>query len=157
MLAICIAISASAQQTKSISGLIIDEKSEPVIGASIVVPGTTLGTVTNIDGKFSIKGIPSGIKSVQISYIGYQTQKIDITSSTADLMIKLVPANAELEEVVVVGYGVQKKAHMTGAITSINTKEVADLNTSNMATALKVRLTGLVFQVVKVVRELPQL
>lgn len=135
-------VAAFAQQTKSVAGLILDEKSEPVIGASIIAPGTGIGSVTNIDGKFTLKGIPANTKEIQVSYIGYQTQKIDITK-TSDVIIKLTPTNAELDELVVVGYGVQKKAHMTGAIASISANDVADLNTSNMASSLKGQINGI--------------
>lgn len=142
VIAISISLATMAQQSKTISGVVLDEKSEPVIGASIVISGTSVGTVTNLDGKFTLKGITANSKTIQVSYIGYQPQKVDITKSS-ELLIKLSPSNAELEELVVVGYGVQKKAHMTGSIASISTNEVADLNTSNMATALKGQINGI--------------
>jgi len=141
LLVLCFLMPAMAQQTKTISGVVLDEKSEPVIGANLLVIGTKLGTVTNLDGKFTISNLPSGQKFIQVSYIGYQQQKIDITDKK-DLIINLQSSSANLDEVVVVGYGVQKKAHMTGSIVTLSAKEVTDLNTSNLATALKGQMNG---------------
>ena len=142
LLAICFSIPAMAQQSRIISGIVLDEKSEPVIGASIIVPGTKLGVITNLYGKFTIKDIPEGLKYIQVSYIGYQQQKIDITNKT-DLTINLETSNSDLNEVVVVGYATQKKAHMTGSIVTLAAKDVTDMNTTNMATALKGQINGI--------------
>lgn len=141
ILAVAISISANAQQTKSITGLVLDEKGEPVIGASVIVPGTTNGTITNIDGKFSLNGITAEQKTIQVSYIGYVKQVVNI-SGLSNVNIKLVASNAELEEVVVVGYGVQKKAHLTGSIGTLNPEEITDLNSTNLASSLSGKITG---------------
>jgi len=141
LLAICLLMPAMAQQTKTISGIVLDENSEPVIGASISVPGTKLGVVTNLYGKFTLINLPEGQKIIQVSYIGYEQQKVEITNKM-DLTIKLQSTNANLNEVVVVGYGSQKKAHMTGSIVTLSAKDVTDINTSNLATALKGQMNG---------------
>jgi len=141
LLVLCFLMPAMAQQTKTISGVVLDEKSEPVIGANIIVTGTKLGTVTNLDGKFTLNNIPAGQKNIQVSYIGYQQQNIEITDKKA-LIINLQTTSSDLNEVVVVGYGSQKKAHMTGSIVTLSAKEVTDINTTNFATALKGQMNG---------------
>ena len=135
-------ISAVAQQKRTITGLVVDERNEPVIGASITVPGTTNGTITNIDGKFSLTNIEQSVKLIQVTYIGYFPQKIDITGKD-NVSIKLVQSNTELQEVVSVGYATQKKAHLTGSIGTLDAKEITDLNTTNLASALRGKITGL--------------
>ena len=142
LLAIFIAIPAMAQQVKTISGTVLDENSEPVIGASITVPGTKIATITNMNGKFSFKDLVTGQKYIQVTYIGYQPQRIEIADKK-DLIVKLQSTNSDLNEVVVVGYGVQKKAHMTGAISTLSAKDVTDLSTTNLATALKGQMNGI--------------
>ena len=141
LLALCFLMPAMAQQAKTISGVVLDEKSEPVIGANILVIGTKLGVVTDLYGKFTLNNVPSGQKFIQVSYIGYQQQNIEITDKK-NLTINLQTSNSNLDEVVVVGYGTQKKAHMTGSIVTLSAKEVTDINTSNLATALKGQMNG---------------
>jgi TonB-linked SusC/RagA family outer membrane protein len=142
LLAVLLIMPAMAQQTKTISGIVLDEKSEPVIGASITVPGTTLGTITNLYGRFILNNLPAGQKYFQVSYIGYQQQKVEVADKK-ELTINLQTSNSELNEVVVVGYGVQKKAHMTGSIATLSAKDVTDINTTNLATALKGQINGI--------------
>ncbi len=142
LLAICFLMPVMAQQTKTISGTVLDERSEPVIGANIVISGTTVGTITDLNGKFTLSNFPAGEKYIQISYIGYKSQKIEVTNKK-DITINLEPANSELNEVVVVGYGTQKKAHLTGSIATIAATDVTDLNTTNMATAIKGQINGI--------------
>lgn len=98
---------AVSQQNKKISGTILDESGIPVIGANIVVKGTTNGTVTDADGKFTLDNIPEGAILV-VSYIGYLDQQIPVSGKSV-LNISLKEDTQKLDEVVVVGYGVQKK------------------------------------------------
>ncbi|MFT3752200.1 MAG: SusC/RagA family TonB-linked outer membrane protein [Paludibacter sp.] len=142
LLAFCLLMPVMSQQTTTISGIVLDEKSEPVIGASVNVPGTKLATVTNLYGKFILKDFPATQKTIQVSYIGYQSQKVAI-NGVKDITVKLEPSNSELNEVVVVGYGSQKKASLTGSITQVSAKDVADLSTTNLATALKGQINGI--------------
>ena len=142
LLAICFSMPAMAQQSRTISGLVLDEKSEPVIGASITLPGTTMGSITNTYGKFILKSVPVGQKYLKVSYIGYQHQQIEI-GDKKELTINLQSTNSDLNEVVVVGYGSQKRASMTGAISTLSAKDVADLSTTNLATALKGQMNGI--------------
>jgi TonB-linked SusC/RagA family outer membrane protein len=141
LLVTCLSASAIAQQSRTISGLVLDEKSEPVIGASIIVPGTTIGTVTNLEGKFKLINVSADKKTIQISYVGYISQKVDIEGKS-DVIVKMVQSNAELDEVVVVGYGVQKKAHMTGAISTVAPQDITDLSSTNLGSSLSGFVNG---------------
>ena len=108
----------AVMQTKTVKGTVLDENGEPLIGVSIVVKGTSTGTITDFDGKFSIN-LPGGSKELVVSYIGYKEQAI-IVSGNAPLNIKMVPDTQALDEVVVIGYGTVKKRDLTGAVASVN-------------------------------------
>ncbi|MCC8174190.1 MAG: carboxypeptidase-like regulatory domain-containing protein [Odoribacter sp.] len=99
-----------AQDKQLVSGTVLDEHNESIIGANIVVKGTTQGTTTDFDGKFEISINPGEV--LQVSFIGYKTQ--EISKPIQDMKIVLEPDNIGLEEVVVIGYGVQKKSDLTG-------------------------------------------
>ena len=110
-----------SDNTHVITGRVVDASTnEPVIGANIVVKGTTNGTATGADGRFTLQ---VGKKAtIDVSFIGYKTKSLDVSSAT-ELLIKLESDN-ELEEVVVVGAGSQKKISITGAVTSVAGKEL---------------------------------
>ena len=95
---------AAVQQTKKITGTVVDNTGEPVIGANVVVKGTTLGSITDMDGKFTIEDVPSN-GTLQISYIGYKSIEMPI-GSQSDFKITLQEDSEKLDDVVVVGYGV---------------------------------------------------
>ena len=101
-------------KVKKISGVIVDEKGEPVIGASIAVKGTSLGTITNVDGEYTLMGVPEKAEVV-ISFIGYKTRTFS-AGDKALANITLKEDSELLEEVVVVGYGVQKKSDVSTSI-----------------------------------------
>jgi len=130
-----------AQQTRIIKGIILDEKSEPVIGASISVQGTKIGAITDLEGKFILTNLPANQKDIQISYLGYKTQLVDITGKT-EISVSLVPSTSELDEVVVVGYGTQKKAHLTGSIATVKPSDITDLSVTSLSAALQGLMTG---------------
>lgn len=104
------------QQTKRITGRVMDPNSEPVIGANVVVDGTTIGTVTDVDGNFTLD-IPEGA-TLKISYIGYIEQNIPVGNKSVVSVILKEDSQA-LDEVVVVGFGTQKKLNLTGAVTAV--------------------------------------
>jgi hypothetical protein len=106
---------SGAYAQKTVTGIVMDERSEEIVGASVVVKGTTIGTISDISGKFSIRVPEKG--TLVISYIGYQTQEIPIGNET-NLQIRLKEDAEQLEEVVVVGYGTQRKETLTGAVTA---------------------------------------
>lgn len=128
---------ASAQQQKKVTlkGKVLDAKKEPVIGASVVIAGTTVGTVTDYDGNFSIPDV-SLPADVTCSYVGYETKKIRVTSA-APLNITLSENSELLDEVVVVGYGTQRKANLTGAVSSISGKDINNRPVISAANALQ--------------------
>jgi TonB-linked SusC/RagA family outer membrane protein len=126
-------------QTGTVTGVVTDENDEPVIGATILVVGTSRGTVTDINGRFSID-VPANAV-LQISYVGYVTQRIRVgTSST--LNVKLNVDETNLEEVVVVGYGTQRKATLTGAISAVKSEEIIATKNESVVNMLTGKLPG---------------
>ncbi|WP_373786952.1 SusC/RagA family TonB-linked outer membrane protein, partial [Bacteroides heparinolyticus] len=109
---------AAMSQSLSVTGSVTDKNNqEPIIGASVLVEGTTNGTITNADGEFTLSGVPSG-GTIVVSYIGYTTQRIAVNGKTR-LTIALAEDTEMLDEVVVVGYGVQKKVNLTGSVSAV--------------------------------------
>lgn len=138
LLCLCLSLQVMAQQ-KLIKGTVVDSKEEVVIGASVLEKGTSNGTITNIEGQFEIKASPNTV--LVISYIGYKTKEVSVGNRTS-LSIILEDDTEVLEEVVVVGYGTQKKSSLTGAVASVSAKEIAKQVTSNVASALQGRTPG---------------
>ena len=126
------------QATKKITGSVVDAQG-PVIGASVVEKGTTNGTVTDFDGNFSLTVKPGA--TIVISFIGYETQEIKVGNQD-NFQITMKDDNAVLEEVVVVGYGVQKKKLVTGATVQVKGEDIAKLNTTNALTAMQSSTPG---------------
>ncbi len=125
---------------KRVSGVITDTKGEPIIGANVAVKGTSNGTITDIDGKFDIE-VPANT-TLKISYIGYQPMEINIgNKSTID--IKLSEDTQALDEIVVVGYGTQKKSDVSGSVTTVSGEKLAKIPTANAETALQGMAPGL--------------
>ena len=110
---------AIEQQTETCKGIVKDAMGETIIGASVVVKGTTNGTITGIDGDFILNGVSKG-STLVISYVGYVTQEVRFDGQLINITLK--EDSQALEEVVVVGYGVQKKANLTGAVATVNAK-----------------------------------
>ena len=129
-------VSATAQN-QTVKGTVVDENGEPVIGASVVIAGKQgQGVITDLDGNYTIQA-PKGSK-VTISYIGYITQTV-----VPGGKVKLKEDSQNLEEVVVVGYGVQKKAHLTGAISTVPMDEIQDMSSGDVASSLSGLVNGL--------------
>ena len=127
------------QQAKKITGTVVDA-SGPVIGASVVEKGKSgNGVITDFDGKFSLSVSPGA--TLVISYIGYETQEIKVGNQST-LSITLKEDNAQLDEVVVVGYGTQKKKLVTGATVQVKGEDIAKLNTTNALTAMQSSTPG---------------
>ena len=110
-----------AQQKKTITGVVTDDLGEPIIGANVIEKGTTNGIITDIDDKFTLEVAPGAV--VQVSYIGYNTQEVKVGNQST-LAIQLVEDTQALSEVVVVGYGVQRKVTTTGAVTKLEGDEI---------------------------------
>ena len=136
-LGVVLMCSASAlAQNKTVTGTVVDELGEPVIGATVTVEGTKIATVTDLDGNYKIAA-PAGAK-VTISYIGYMPQTVKPGGT-----VKLEEDKQTLEEVVVVGYGTQKKAHLTGSVSTVDMDDVQDLANGNLASSLSGLVNGM--------------
>lgn len=131
----------SILQERSINGKVVDPSGEPIIGANVVVKGTTNGTITDIDGNFTLN-VPAEC-TLQVSYIGYNTQEIKVTSSTTNINIKLVEDTETLEEVVVVGYGTQKKGSVATSITTVKSEQLQNRPVQTVGEALQGTVPGL--------------
>lgn len=128
------------QQSGTCTGVVKDMAGETVIGASVVVKGTTVGTITGIDGDFSIPNVKKG-DVIQISFVGYRTQ--EVVWNGTPLNIVLEDDSQALEEVVVVGYGSQRKVNVTGAVAMVDAKAIASRPVANASQALQGVVPGL--------------
>ena len=118
---------------------VTDVSGEPIIGANIRIKGTTTGTITDIDGNFSIKAEPQSV--IEVSYIGYLTQETVINNQKS-IRFLLKEDTKTLDEVVVIGYGVQKKADLTGSVANINTEKLNTQSNANIGQALQGKIAG---------------
>lgn len=132
-------LSTVQQAGKRITGVVVDEKGETIIGANVIEKGTTNGTVTDLNGNFSLQVTSNA--TLQISYIGYLPQEIQVGNQT-NLRITLREDTKALEEVVVVAYGTQKSRSVTGAISKINTHELVDIPVSNITQKMQGKFAG---------------
>lgn len=131
-------LSAYAQNTRTVTGTVMDDLGEPIIGAAVKVVDSPIGTVTDIDGKFSLS-VKEGSK-LTISFIGYIPQTITNLNNPKIVLMEDV---AKLDEVVVVGYGTQKMKNVTGAIETLSTDEIKDLSVGSLGDALSGMMSGL--------------
>ncbi len=130
-----------AQSQRSVTGVVTDADTDlPVAGAAIKVVGTVLGAATDNDGRFTLTGVPAEA-TIEISYIGYVSQQVS-TEGLDHLTIRLEATIDELEEVVVVGYGTQKRATVTGSVSSIKGEEIAQIPAPNVSHSIAGRLPG---------------
>ena len=128
------------QNKRRISGTVVDNSGIPVIGANVVISGTTNGTITDIDGNFSLEEV-SESDALEISYIGYVTQKVRVGNS-ATLNIDLLEDSQAIDEVIVVGYGTQRKANLSGAVAQVDSKELASRPISNVSSGIQGLMPG---------------
>lgn len=132
----------AVMQTITVKGKVVDASGEPVIGASVLMKGTPNGTITDIDGNFTLANMQPGV--LVVSYIGYKTNEISVNSS-APIKVVLAEDSELLDEVVVVGYGTQKKATMTGSVTVVNDKMLESKGTmSSPVQALQGQVPGVI-------------
>jgi len=126
-------------QTMTVKGVVKDANGEALIGVSVMQVGTSIGTVTDVSGKYEIKTV--GTASLSFSYIGYQTQAINVAGKTKiDVVLK--EQNKSLDEVVVVGYGTQRKEAVTGSVASVSGSVMKEIPSGNITQALQGRLAG---------------
>ena len=134
-------IGAGVLKAQSVTGTVTSgTDNEPLIGASVQVQGTKVGTVTDLDGNFKIDA--KNGQTLEVSYLGFITQKVKVTAGGANLNIVLQEDKQSLEEVVVVGYGVQKKKLVTGATVQLKGDDIAKLNTTNPLSAMQGQTPG---------------
>ncbi len=133
---------ANSQQNKSIkvSGTVIDNTSSPLLGVNIVVKGTTTGTISDLDGNFTID-VPSKSSVLEFKYIGFTSQEVTVGSQTK-INITLLEDTQALNEVVVVGYGTSRAKDITGSVSSISAKDIQNLNTTNVASLMQNLASG---------------
>ena len=140
LLAMLMSVALKAQDV-SVSGLVLSSQDEePLIGASVKVKGTTLGIATDVDGYFNLK-VPVG-STLQFDYVGYKGQTLKVTADMPNVTIKLVEDQTLLDDVVVIGYGTQKKSVVTAAISKVDNKELALTAPTNVENALKGLASG---------------
>lgn len=128
-------------QTRQVSGKILDTQQQPVIGAAVMTSGTN-GAITDADGGFSLT-VPSGDVTLEINCLGYEIQKVFVPAAQSVVNVVLKEDSMQLDETVVVGYGTQKKVNLTGAITSVDSKELKDRTTHNLTDMLQGSVPGL--------------
>lgn len=131
---------APQQSTRTITGVVSDTYG-PVVGANVVIKGTTIGAVTDIDGNFSLSNVPENA-TLQVSYIGYKPQEMKVGNQSS-INITLVEDSEALDEVVVIGYGVQKKANLTGSVASLNSEALESRSVASVSAALAGQMPGI--------------
>ena len=122
-----------------VKGTVSDAAGDPIIGASVKVQGTQGGAITDLNGKFSVNA-PSNA-TLSISYVGYVTQRVNV-GGRSNINVVLTEDNNTLDDVVVIGYGVQKKSDLTGAVASVNSGELEALSTTDAGAALQGKVSG---------------
>ncbi|MBN1181546.1 MAG: carboxypeptidase-like regulatory domain-containing protein, partial [Bacteroidales bacterium] len=140
LLLMLFAVSIIYAQERIVQGLITDESKIPIPGANIAIVGTTTGTVSDLEGKFTLK-VPSPDAVLLISFLGYENQKIQVGNQTL-INVILKEKATELDDVVVVGYGVQKKSDLTGAIASVSSEQLTKTPSSGAVQALQGKAAG---------------
>lgn len=131
---------ASNQQQNTVTGKVVDSTGSSLPGVSVVIKGTTNGTITDTDGNFKIQSVPSNA-TLQFSFVGMKTQEVVVGNKTS-IDVKLVDETIGLEEVVAVGYGVQKKSNITGSISSVKTEDIASRSNTSLVDAMAGKTSG---------------
>jgi TonB-linked SusC/RagA family outer membrane protein len=129
---------AQAQERLNVSGVVSDQNGDPLVGVSVLEKGTSNGSVTDMDGKYQIAANQGA--TLVFSYIGYVSQEKTVTGAVVN--VTLVEDTKSLEEVIVIGYGIQKKSSVTGAISTVNVKDMQNRTVSNVQQALQGKIAG---------------
>ena len=130
-------MSSAFAQTQKITGTVVDEFGDPIIGANIRVVGTSTGAITDIDGKFTVEA--NAGKDLEVSFIGYSSQ---VVKAAQGMTVTLMEDVQKLDDVVVVGYGVQRKSDLTGAVASVKAEDLKGLSTTDAAASLQGKAAG---------------
>lgn len=132
--------STAKLQDKTINGTVVDEQGVPLAGATVIIKGTSKGVTTDFDGNFELK-VPNDATTLVISYLGFVTQEVNIVGKT-NVEVKMAADNLALSEVVVIGYGTERKALLTGAVSAIKSEQVEDLPVSGVDGILQGQAAG---------------
>lgn len=130
----------STQQKKSVSGKVTDSTGSSLPGVSVVLKGTTNGTITDVDGTYSLNNVPEN-SVLQFSFVGMKSQEVAVGNKTS-INVILEEETIGIEEVVAIGYGTQKKSDLTGSVASVNSKDMEKANPTSFSQALQGRATG---------------
>lgn len=125
--------------TKKVTGIVTDSNGEPIIGANVSVKGTTTGTITDIDGHFSLEAIQG--QTILVSFIGYSSKEIDITDKSS-YQISMSDDTQNLDEVVVIGYGTVRKKDLTGAVGSVKSEDMMQRPSTSISQSISGRIAG---------------
>ncbi|MEC8831093.1 MAG: carboxypeptidase-like regulatory domain-containing protein, partial [Bacteroidota bacterium] len=129
-----------AQNNITISGTVMDDQGQPLPGASVVLQGTTTGIQTDFDGNYRLENVP-GDGTLVFSYVGFTTQTIPINNRTT-IDLTMLEDTQSLDEVVVVGYGTQKKADLTGSIVTVDAEQIEKTPSANPVQSLQGKVAG---------------
>jgi len=134
------ALAVPTEQQRTIRGKVVEENGDPIPGVTIVVKGTTVGTITDLDGRFSLN-IPANAQTLSISFVGMTAKEVTI-GSQAEFNVTLIGETKGIEEVVVVGYGTQRKESVVGAITQVNSEALMQAGATTVTNAIAGKLSG---------------
>lgn len=145
-LLLCLLLASMSAMADKIRGRLVDEKGEPVIGATVTLEKTSFGAVSDALGVYEIKNVPAGTYKVRITYVGYETVTIESKTVADDAteapVVKMKEDQKSLDEVVVVGYGTKLKRELTGSVAKISAKELNDMPVPSFESALQAKLPG---------------
>ena len=133
-----------AEQQKTVSGKVTDSSGGSLPGVSVVVKGSTTGTITDADGKYSLSKVPENT-TLQFSFVGMKSQEIAVGNKTI-INVTLAEETIGIDEVVAIGYGTMKKSDLTGSIASVKSENITDLPSNNITQALQGRIAGVQIQ-----------
>ena len=136
--------------TKKVTGIVMDSNGEPIIGANVSVKGTTTGTITDIDGHFSLEAIEG--QTILVSFIGYSSKEIDITDKSS-YQISMSDDTQNLDEVVVIGYGTVRKKDLTGAVGSVKSEDMMQRPSTSISQSISGRIAGVNISLIQDVPE----
>lgn len=128
---------------REISGVVLNDKKEPVAGASVFIQGTTIGTTTDASGKFRLSVPGNETVTLEISYVGYQTQKVEVNATTASVNVTLNASIGGLNEVIVIGYGTQRKGDVTSAVASVKAENFIKGSVRDAGQLIQGKVAGL--------------
>lgn len=135
-------VSTLSAQNRTVSGKVLDALQEPLIGVSIVINGTTQGSITDVDGAFELQ-IPAGGATLNFSYVGYLTEKVKVKPGQKNIVVYMQEDAIMLDEAVVIGYGTQKKVNLTGAVATVGSEKLENRATQSLANMLQGSVAGL--------------